>query len=71
MSKPKNWKMSARAIAILVNKTKHTKKATAILGNKQNEQRPKNKPEKKKGPALPQGHNKQHIISENKPGILL
>jgi len=51
MSKPKNWKMSARAIAILVNKTKHKKKATAILGNKQNEQRPKNKPEKKQVPS--------------------
>ena len=48
---PKNWKMSARAIAILVNKTKHKKRATAILGKKQNERRPKNKPEKKQVPS--------------------
>ena len=43
--------MSARAIAILVNKTKHKKRATAILGKKQNERRPKNKPEKKQVPS--------------------
>jgi hypothetical protein len=43
--------MSARAIAILVNKTKHKKKATAILGNKQNERMPKNKPGKKQVPS--------------------
>ena len=48
MSKPKNWKMRARAIAILVNKTKHKKRATAILGKKQKERRPKKKPAKKK-----------------------